>query len=72
MVPRLRSSSSASMPMPLSETVRVRSDAFAAIWIFHSGESAAIDLSVRARNLARSMASEALDTSSRRNISFFE
>ena len=71
-VPRFCSSSAASMPVPLSEIMSVFAALSAAIWIFHSGLSATSDLSVSERNFARSIASEALETSSRRKISFFE
>ena len=60
------------MPIPLSEIIIVRADLSAAICIFHSGLSATIALSVSPRNFALSIASEALETSSLRNISFLE
>ena len=72
MVPRFCSSSAASMPMPLSEIISVFAPLSAAIWIFHSGLSWTSALSVSERNFARSIASDAFEMSSRRNISFFE
>ena len=71
-VPRFFSRSAASMPMPLSLTIIVLAALSTAISIFHSGASATSDLSVSPRNFALSIASDAFDTSSRRNISFFE
>ena len=60
------------MPMPLSEIISVFAPLSAAIWIFHSGLSWTSALSVSERNFARSIASDAFEMSSRRNISFFE
>ena len=70
--PRFFSSSSAFMPEPLSEIMSVLESLSATMSICHVGLSATSSGWVRPWYLARSMASEALDSSSRRNISFFE
>ena len=72
MVPRFFSASAASMPMPLSEIASVAASLSATIEMAQSGESATSDLSVSPRYFARSIASEAFETSSRRKISFLE
>ena len=72
MVPRFFSSSSAFMPEPLSETMSVLESLSATMSMRHSGLSAISSGCVRPRYFARSMASDALEISSRRNISFFE
>ena len=70
-VPRFFSTSSAVMPMPLSDTTSVPFSRFGTIWMRYS-ESAACDLSVRPSNRERSQASDALESSSRRKTSFLE
>ena len=69
MVPRLRSSSSSVMPIPLSLTVMVRASLLKATWMASSERSMSRLGSVRLLNTSLSMASEAFEISSRRNIS---
>ena len=71
-VPRFFSRSSASMPAPLSEIMSVLESLSATMSMRHVGLSATSSFWVRPRYFARSMASDAFDTSSRRKISFFE
>ena len=69
MVPRLRSSSSSVMPMPLSLTVMVRASLSKPTSMASVERSTCMLGSVRLLNTSLSMASDALDTSSRRKIS---
>ena len=72
MVPMFCSISWAVMPMPLSVMVSVRAFLSARMVIFQASSSRCSDAWVSASNRARSIASDAFDTSSRRKISFFE
>ena len=69
MVPRFFSSSSLVMPMPLSDTVRVRLSLSTVRWIFRSSLLMPMVVSVRLLKYRLSQASEALEISSRRKIS---
>ena len=69
MVPRFLSSSSLVIPMPLSDTVTVRSSAEKPTVMARSSRPTATDGSVRLRKYSLSTASDALEISSRRKIS---
>ena len=71
MTPRLFSISSAVMPMPLSETVRTLFSRSAVRRMKKSLRSMPTLSSVRDRKHSLSMASEALEISSRRKISWW-
>src|SRR5450432_2063526 len=70
MVPRFCSNSVAFMPMPLSEMVSVEEPGLALIWIL-SSLSDASSACVTASKRRLSSASEAFETSSRRNTSLW-
>ena len=71
MVPMFWTTSSRDIPMPLSDTVRVRAALSKATRIFRSGSLPYSELSESASKRSLSAASEAFETSSLRNISLF-
>ncbi len=72
MVPMLASTSSMVMPMPLSRMVRVPASRSGISLIFQSGSFSRIDESMWDSKRALSMASDALEISSRTKISLLE